>query len=89
MGDVNNLKPIDWGWELRNKILFSRRMDAPLAPPYLLKVNSLYMQGGVCHEKCSCHRYVIKCINTCANCQGRPAQIPKVKLGESELEGTT
>ena len=74
LDDEFQLKPEDWGWQLKNNTLVPTETDNEVAPECLLKVvrckckSSSKNQCG--SNLCTCRKHGLNCVATCGGCRG-------------------
>lgn len=64
----NNLKPTEWGWEVRNDHLIPIATSDPPIPKQLLQQISCSCKGNCKSMLCSCKKHGLRCTDLCVNC---------------------
>ena len=68
------MKPTDWGWILKDSMLYPVLTDLPPAPVDILKVIKCSCMGGCDNMRCSCRKNGMLCTTSCKNCKGISCQ---------------
>jgi len=65
----NELNPLDWGWVMRDNMLWPKTTNQPPAPDCLLHMIFCNCTKG-CGPLCGCRRLGLHCSAVCGYCQG-------------------
>ena len=68
------MKPTDWGWILKDAMLYPVLTDLPPAPVDILKVIKCSCMGECDKMRCSCHKNGMLCTTSRKNCKGISCQ---------------
>lgn len=91
----NELNPLDWGWVMRDNLLWPKTTTQPPAPDSLLHMIFCNCTKG-CGPLCGCRRLGLYCSAVCGNCQGLSClntepveddQLKKQTMGDTEIPG--
>ena len=74
----NKLDAMQWGWELRDKMLFPTITDLPPAPKDLFKIIKCSCMGSCDTLRCTCRKNGIECSVSCKNCKGISCKNSKI-----------
>lgn len=64
----DQLKPTDWGWEVRNNCLLPIGTKDPPMPKELLQQISCSCKGNCTTQSCGCKKHGLRCTDLCVNC---------------------
>lgn len=62
--------PTDWGWEVKEGLMFPLYTDAAAAPEDLLHVVKCNCKTDCATSRCSCRRHGLFCTGGCGECRG-------------------
>ena len=61
---------LDWGWMLKDNMIFPTLTDLEPAPQQLLQIVKCGCKGDCDSQRCSCKKNGIQCTFACKNCKG-------------------
>lgn len=65
----NELRLIDWGWQLKDRIYLPIMTKEPPAPEDILNIIHCSCKGN-CLSRCGCRKSGLKCSTICSGCHG-------------------
>ena len=65
-----HLSPENWGWTVRDRVLYPITTDLPPAPDNILKVVKCGCKGDCASMRCTCRKNGIECSSACSGCKG-------------------
>ena len=80
----SDLEPLNWGWQMKNKVFAPIMTDEAAGPEDILKIIR-YSCKGSCDRRCSCRKAGLACTSSCNECNGITCSNIPVDLN-SELE---
>lgn len=70
LGNVGDIEPTEWGWELQGGMLSPILTDRPVAPEAVLLIVSCGCKT-TCGKRCKCRKAGLYCTPMCSSCIGQ------------------
>ena len=86
LDESQTMSPTEWGWEIKDGLVFPIYTNAAAAPDELLNVIDCNCKTDCATVRCSCRRHGLVCTLGCGECRGESCMNSINKMLEAELE---